>query len=157
MRIAALISSLIWNWKNISSYLRGLIMRRIVLTGLSLSILLSGCATEEYVRQQVMPLNDRVGALEQKVSALEAKSGQTADLSPADRQALGDARTMSQKALDEVNRLSADVKRSDAAVSQADAAARRAEEAAGRAEAAAGKAAQVEKKCEKLFQLQQKK
>lgn len=147
-------------------------MKRIVLMagGLLLGGILSGCATEAFVRQQVAPLNDRLGSLEMKVDALGKTAGMT-ELSPVDRQSFKDTHDMAQKALDEINRLAPTLKRGEAAALLAEAAAKRAEEAAVLAEAAAkraeeaavlagnsaGKAGQSEKKSEKIFELQQKK
>jgi len=36
-------------------------------------VMASGCATKEYVKQQIDPLVDRISKLEARVSALEAK------------------------------------------------------------------------------------
>lgn len=130
----------------------GSCMKRTVLAGLSLGLLLSGCATEDYVKQQMTPMNERLGALEQKVNNLDGKIGQPVkvELSPEDRKALDDASNMSKKALDDSDRIASDMKRAESAAG-------RAEEAAKRAEESAGKAEQAGKKSEKIFKLEQKK
>ncbi|MBT0666492.1 hypothetical protein KI809_19460 [Geobacter pelophilus] len=101
---------------------------------------LSGCATEGFVHSQVDPLAERLGTLEKKVNALEAKP---AGLSDAERMAISQADAKAQKALDAVGKLTADADRAEAA--------------AKRAEAAAMEAKKEEKKSEKLFNLEQKK
>lgn len=134
-------------------------MKRLVMAGLSMSIILSGCATEDFVRQQISPINERLGTLEQQVKDIDAKISQPAkfDLSPADRAVLDDSRNMAQKALDESARTAAVMKQANADASRAEAAAAKAEDAAKRAEDAAGRARQSEKKSEKIFKLEQKK
>lgn len=104
---------------------------------------LTGCATQEYVRSQTEPLADSIGKLENKVNGLEAKEAQPAKLSDADRAMIRDADAKAQKALDELNSLSAEVKK--------------ASEDAKKAQEAAKDAETAEKKSEKLFKLEQKK
>ena len=49
-------------------------MKKVVLLVLSLSLLFSfGCATKDYVKQQIDPLIDRISRLEARVSAVESK------------------------------------------------------------------------------------
>lgn len=128
-------------------------MKRTVFAGLSLGLLLSGCATEEYVRQQTTPISDRLGVLEAQISSLDGKVNQLVSkpgLSADERKTLDDLRDMSQRALDEAKNLSTEMKRLGADVT-------RAEEAAKRAEEAAEKAGRAEKKAKKAFELDQKK
>lgn len=128
-------------------------MKRTVFAGLSLVLLLSGCATEEYVRQQTTPISDRLGVLEAKISSLDGKVNQLAakpNITPDELKNLDDLRSMSQRALEEVKNLSNEMKQLGADVA-------RAEEAAKRAEAAAEKAGRAEKNAKKAFELGQKK
>jgi len=104
---------------------------------------LTGCATQEYVRSQTEPLADRLGKLENRVDALDAKVAKPTGLSDADKAMIRDADAKAQKALDEMNRLSSEV-------ATATEEARKAQEAAKAAETA-------EQKSEKLFKLEQKK
>jgi predicted ATPase with chaperone activity len=126
-------------------------MKRSIIFFLLLSIILVisyGCASKDYVRQQVEPLVDRINKLEARVSALETRIGQMGPggASSADvQQALKEAR--------EARSLAEQAKeccKPGAGAGAGEDAARRAEEAAKRAEAAANKA-------EKAFELQQRK
>lgn len=111
-------------------------MNRTMLAGLSLGLILSGCATEEYVLQKTSVLSDRLGMLETRVLTLDGKVNQLCGrqiLSLDERKALDDAHDMSQKALDEINNLKSGIKKMDADVSRAEAAAQRAESAAEKA------------------------
>lgn len=117
-------------------------MKRTMLAGLSLGLILSGCATEEYVLQKTNALSDRLGMLETRVLTLDSKVNQFCgrqNLSLDERKALEDAHDMSQKALDEIKSLTSDMRKIGADVS-------RAEAAAQRAETAAEKAGQAEKR-----------
>jgi alcohol dehydrogenase class IV len=110
-------------------------MKRLVLILLPLALLMSlvsGCATRDYVKQQIEPLVDRI-------SKLEAKCGSSADLSGVKQEA-ADAKALAEEAL----------KNSKECCANSEEAAKRAEAAAERAEAAA-------KKAEKAFELHQMK
>ncbi len=119
-------------------------MKKIAtLLGIVTLMSLTGCATQEYVRSQTEPLADRIGKLENRVDALDAKVAKPTGLSDADKAMIRDADAKAQKALDELNSLSVEVKKASED-------ARKAQEAAKDAETA-------EKKSEKLFKLEQKK
>lgn len=128
-------------------------MKRTACAVLSLGLLLSGCATEEYVRQQTSPLAERLGALETRTLTIEGRLNQLSGrpaLTTDDRASIDSAREMAQKALDRTDSLSADLKQMGSDVARAEAAARR-------AEAAAEKAGRAEKGARKAFELEQKK
>jgi esterase/lipase len=117
-------------------------MKRAMFAGLSLGFILSGCATEEYVLQKTAPLADRLGMLENRLLVVDGKVNQLygrQSLSLDERKTLDDVRDMSQKALDDIGRLAAELKKMVTDVSRAEAAAKR-------AEAAAEKAGQAEKR-----------
>ena len=119
---------------------------------------LTGCATEEYIRNQVAPLAERLGKLEAKVTS------QPNEMSEADKAAIRQANDKAQQALDLGNKLMGDVKKVDNDVRKADNGAKKAEAAAARAEIAAKEAEraakesrQLEKRSERMFKLEQKK
>jgi hypothetical protein len=117
-------------------------MKRIVIMLLPLALLMSlvsGCASRDYVKQQIEPLVDRISKLEARMNDLEAKCGSSADLSGVKQEA-ADAKTLAEEAL----------KNSKECCANSEEAAKRAEAAAERAEAAA-------KKAEKAFELHQMK
>lgn len=124
-------------------------MKRVIWAGVPLCMLLAGCATEKYVRQQTEPLNDRLESFEKKIDLLDVKVCQCVgknDFSPADRQALEEARSMSKLALDEAKQTTSMMKGAMLSCMQAEAAVKKAEEAAKRSEEAADKAGRAEKK-----------
>src|SRR4030043_1744314 len=52
----------------------GVKMKKVVLLVISFLLLLSfGCATQEYVKQQIDPLIDRISKLEARVAAIESR------------------------------------------------------------------------------------
>jgi methyl-accepting chemotaxis protein len=111
---------------------------------------LTGCATKDFVRSNVDPLDQRLGKLEAKVSQL---SGMT----DADRAAIAQANSKSQQALDLANQAASDVKSVATDAKEANAAAVKAAMAVKEAEQAARQSKKDEKKSEKIFQLEQKK
>jgi DNA repair exonuclease SbcCD ATPase subunit len=122
----------------------GVKMKKVVLLVISFLLLLSfGCATQEYVKQQIDPLIDRISKLEARVAAIESRlsglEGKIAGIDEAKKEAR-EAKTLAQEAM----------KTALDCCDKAEAAAKRAEAAADRAENAA-------KKCAKAFELQQKK
>ena len=132
--------------------------------GVLVLVSLTGCATQEYVRSQIDPLAERLCALETKVS-------QPVVLPEADKAAIMQADNKAQAALDVANTLAGAVKKvendvmqaqaaakgAEAAIKGAEAAAKGAEAAAKGAELAAREAQQMQKKSEKIFELEQKK
>lgn len=132
--------------------------------GVLVLVSLTGCATRDYVRSQIDPLGERLCTLETKVS-------QPVVLPQADKAAIMQANDKAQAALDAANKLAGDVKKvendamqsqaaakgAEAATKGAEAAAKGAEAAAKGAELAAREAQQMQKKSEKIFELQQKK
>jgi hypothetical protein len=122
-------------------------MVRLSLPALGLGMLLiSGCATEEFVRKQTDPLAERLTALESRIGGIENKLKQPAapaELSPADKAMLEKTSDTAQKAQNNADR--------------ADASAQKAEAFAKDAENSAKDAQLNAKKCEKMFELHQKK
>ncbi|MFH1701863.1 MAG: alanine-zipper protein [Nitrospirota bacterium] len=103
-------------------------MKKVFLPALIVLFLFSsGCASRDYVRQQIEPLVERISKLEAKVSSM------------------GPCQTEETK------------KTSQDCCDKADAAAKRAEDAANRAEDAAKKAGAAAEKSKKAFELQQTK
>jgi hypothetical protein len=103
-------------------------MKKVFLPALIVLFLFSsGCATRDYVRQQIEPLVERISKLEAKVSSM------------------GPCQT------EETKKIPQDC------CDKADAAAKRAEDAANRAEDAAKKAGAAAEKSKKAFELQQTK
>jgi hypothetical protein len=107
----------------------------------------SGCATREYVREQVSPLEARIIKLEVTVASLDQKNNFTAS-------ELG-------RINKEVNDIKMTAKdccvKADLAAARGEEAARRSEAAATKAEAAAMRAEDAAAKAQKAFELQQKK
>ena len=127
-------------------------MVRTVFAVLSLGLLLSGCATEEYVLQQQMQLADKLGMLEARIYHLDGKVKQLPrkqSLSADEKKELNEAYFRSQTALDEVKNLLFDMKQMDVGIT-------RAETAARRAEAAAEKAGQAQKTAKKILAFDKK-
>ena len=132
--------------------------------GVLVLVSLTGCATQEYVRSQVLPLEERLGKLETKVS-------QPVVMPEADKAAIMRANDKAQAALDVANKVAGDVQKvendvmqaqtaakgAEAAAKGAEAAVKGAEAAAKGAELAAREAQQMQKKSEKIFELEQKK
>ena len=112
----------------------------VVLSLLLLSLVFTGCATKDYVKQQIDPLVDRISRIEARVTAVESKltalEGKIAEVDEAKREAR-DARSLAQQAMQKAQQC---CDKADAAARKADAAAERAEAAAARAENAAMKA-----------------
>jgi len=103
-------------------------MKKVFFLALIVLFLFSaGCASRDYVRQQIEPLVERISKLEAKVSSM------------------GPCQTEETK------------KTSQDCCDKADAAAKRAEDAANRAEDAAKKAGAAAEKSKKAFELQQTK
>ena len=116
-------------------------MKRMIYAVAALSLLAaSGCATKGYVKSETDPLADRLGRLEGKVNALEARP---VGMTGSERATMQDALDTARKALDTANRAESEAK-------DAQAAAQRAEQSTAEAEKAA-------KKTEKIFKLEQKK
>lgn len=132
--------------------------------GVLVLVSLTGCATQDYVRTQICPLEERLGKLETRVS-------QPVVIPEADRAAIMQANDKAQAALDMANKAAGDVKKvendamqaqtaakgAEAAAKGAEAAVKGAEAAAKGAELAARGAEQMQKKTEKIFELRQKK
>ena len=118
-------------------------MRRTVLLALVTVLIAFGCASQDYVKQQIEPLVDRISKLEARVSALETKvaalEGLGAEADAAKKDA-ADAKALAEEAM----------KCCKDNMGNGNEAVRKAEAAAERAEAAAAK-------CQKAFELQQKK
>ncbi len=118
-------------------------MKKRLLLGLVLTLLTAGCATEEYVREQTMPLNRKLNDLDARLAGIENRLSQMPTMS----EMVAGNKAVLEKAGD-MNKESA--ARADAAATRAEAAAKTAETAAGEAKAAAEKGA-------KLLELEQKK
>jgi ElaB/YqjD/DUF883 family membrane-anchored ribosome-binding protein len=101
----------------------------------------AGCATRDYVRQQMEPLVERISRLETQCSSLGPSQGKEAKGNAAE------AETLAQEAM----------KTAKDCCGKAEAASNRAEAAADRAEAAAEKAAKAAETSKKAFELQQMK
>ncbi len=125
-------------------------MKKQLLLVLALTLLTAGCATEEYVREQTMPLTRRLNDLDAKLAAIENRLSQMPTMS----EMVAGNKAVLEKAGD-MNKESA--ARADAAATRADAAAGRAETAAKTAETAAGEAQRAAEKGAKLLELEQKK
>ena len=137
-------------------------MKRIISAAvIPLFALTAGCATKTFVKEQTAPLAERIGGLENRLSALEA---QVSDLSkrpvvtPADLDAVkresADARAQVQQAAQGAQR---SAEAASAAATRAETAATKAEAAATKAEGAAQQAEQSAGRSVKAFELQQKK
>ncbi len=130
------------------------LMRKLAFVILPVALLVAaGCATKEYVKTQTDPLSERLGRIESRLNAIDAKLAQPpkeAELSQADRAALEEAKATAKKALDAASKAEADAAKAAGDAAKAEAAAKRAEDAAAAAEKAAAKA-------EKMFRLEQKK
>lgn len=127
-------------------------MVKTVFALLSLGLLLSGCATEEYVLQQQIHLADKLGMLEARIYQLDGTVKQLPrkqSLSAEEKKNLDRAYSRSQIALDEVKNLLFDLKQMDIGIT-------RAETAALRAEAAAEKAGQSEKSAKRILAFDKK-
>jgi len=119
-------------------------MKKMTLVVLSIALLFAaGCASKEYVKTQVDPLSERIGRIESRLNADEAKLNQVAKDGEADRAAIADAKAMAGKAQEDAARAAGD--------------ANKAMEAARLAEEAAGAAVKSAAMAEKAFYLQQKK
>jgi ElaB/YqjD/DUF883 family membrane-anchored ribosome-binding protein len=115
-------------------------MKKVFFPALIVLFLFSaGCATRDYVRQQIEPLVERISKLEAKVSSMGPSQAEDA------RKDAADAKAMAQKAM----------KTAEDCCDKADAAAKRAETAADRAEDAAKRANAAAEKSKKAFELQQ--
>jgi hypothetical protein len=113
-------------------------MRKVFLLALVLVILFlfsTGCATRDYVRQQMEPLVERISKLETQCSSRGPSQGAV------------EAEKLAQEAM----------KTAKDCCGKGEAAAERAEAAAERAEAAAKKAAAAAETSKKAFELQQMK
>lgn len=123
-------------------------MRKLAVVVVSVALAFAtGCATKAYVKSQVDPLSERIGRIEARLDAIDAK---LAEMAKADHAAIEEAKGMSQKAMDMANKAEAEAMRAGENAASAQAAAERAEQAAKAAEKAAAKT-------EKMFRLQQKK
>jgi membrane protein involved in colicin uptake len=119
-------------------------MRKVFLLALVLVILFlfsAGCATRDYVRQQMEPLVERISRLETQCSSRGSSQDEEA------RKDAAEAKILAQEAM----------KTAKDCCGKADAAADRAEAAANRAEAAAKKAGAAAETSKKAFELQQMK
>jgi ElaB/YqjD/DUF883 family membrane-anchored ribosome-binding protein len=117
-------------------------MKKVFFPALIVLFLFSaGCASRDYVRQQIEPLVERISKIEAKVSSMGPCQAEEA------RKDAADAKSLAQEAL----------KTAQDCCGKADAAAKRAEDAANRAEDAAKKAAAAAEKSKKAFELQQTK
>src|SRR5574342_797109 len=129
-------------------------MKKVALVIASVVLLFAtGCATKGDVKSQVDPLSDRIGRVEARLNAIEAKPNQPmkpAELSESDRAALEEAKTMATKATALANKAESEATRAGGNADRAEAAAKKAEDAASAAEKSAAKA-------EKIFRLEQKK
>jgi ElaB/YqjD/DUF883 family membrane-anchored ribosome-binding protein len=122
----------------------GSMVKKVFLLALVLviSFLFSaGCATRDYVRQQMEPLVERISRLETQCSSLGPSQGKEAKGNAAE------AETLAQEAM----------KTAKDCCGKAEAAADRADAAADRADAAAKKAAAAAETSKKAFELQQMK
>ncbi|WP_328753808.1 alanine-zipper protein [Geomesophilobacter sediminis] len=117
------------------------------LAAVALALAGSGCATRNYVKEQIDPLADRIGRLESRVKELDERLDV---LEKRPVVTIEDLETLK----DRVNAIGAQAQEalgtSQAAGARAEGAAQRAEAAAGRAETAADRAARA-------FELEQKK
>jgi hypothetical protein len=129
-------------------------MRKLAVVVVSVALAFAtGCATKAYVKSQVDPLSERIGRIEARLDAIDAKLVQLskdAEMAKADHAAIEEAKGMAQKAMDMANKAEAEAMRAGENAASAQAAAERAEQAAKAAEMAAAKT-------EKMFRLQQKK
>jgi hypothetical protein len=129
-------------------------MRKLAIVVVSVALAFAtGCATKAYVKSQVDPLSERIGRIEARLDAIDAKLVQLskdAEMAKADHAAIEEAKGMAQKAMDMANKAEAEAMRAGENAASAQAAAERAEQAAKAAEMAAAKT-------EKMFRLQQKK
>jgi len=122
-------------------------MRKLAVVVISVALAFAtGCATKAYVKSQVDPLSERIGRIETRLDAIDAKLVQLskdAEMAKADHAAIEEAKSMAQKAMDMANKAEAEAMRAGENAASAQAAAERAEKAAA--------------KVEKMFRLQQKK
>jgi len=129
-------------------------MRKLAFVVVSVALAFAaGCATKAHVKTQVDPLSERIGRIEARLDAIDAKLGdlaKEAELAKADRAGIAEAKDMAQKAMDLANKAEAEATRAGESSAKALAAAEKAEQAAKDAEKAAAKT-------EKMFRLQQKK
>jgi len=129
-------------------------MRKLAIVVVSVALAFAtGCATKAYVKSQTDPLSERIGRIETRLDAIDAKLVQLskdAEMAKADHVAIEEAKGMAQKAMDMANKAEAEAMRAGENAASAQAAAERAEQAAKAAEKAAAKT-------EKMFRLQQKK
>jgi hypothetical protein len=129
----------------------GSMVKKVFLLALVLviSFLFSaGCATRDYVRQQMEPLVERISRLETQCSSLGPSQGKEAKGNAAE------AEILAQEAMKTAKDCCG---KAEAAAYHAEAASNRAEAAADRAEAAAEKAAKAAETSKKAFELQQMK
>ena len=119
-------------------------MRKLAFVLVSVALAFgTGCATKEFVKSQVDPQSERIGRVESRLDAIDAKLDQQSKDAGADRAGIEEAKGMAQKAMDSAKK--------------AEEEAARAAENAAKAQAAADRAEQAAAKTEKMFRLQQKK